>query len=381
MEGVRQMGTCLQAMGHEVAILTLDSPEEAWVIDHPMRVHALGPSRGSYRYNTRLTPWLLENAHRYDVVIVNGLWQHHGFGSWRALTRLKKPYYVYSHGMLDPWFKRAYPLKHFKKWLYWPWAEYRLLRDAAGVLFTSEDERLLARESFWLYRAQEHVVSYGTASPPMERERLRDVFFNAYPELRGKRLMLFLSRIHEKKGCDLLVQAFAKVAVTDPTLHLVVAGPDQTNLLPALRAQAEALGVADRISWPGMLQGGTKWGAFYTAEAFVLPSHQENFGIAVAEALGCGLPVLISNKINIWREIEAGGAGIVGDDTYVGTYQTLERWLALSPEARLQMGCDAKKLFEQRFTVQAMAESLLQVIRTTTSLSGKALPSTVGGAG
>jgi glycosyltransferase involved in cell wall biosynthesis len=372
------MGARLQAMGHEVNIVTLDSPEDAWVKEHPMRVHALGPSSGSYRYNTRLTPWLLGNAHRYDAVIVNGLWQYHGFGSWRALTRLKKPYYVYTHGMLDPWFKRAYPLKHLKKWLYWPWAEYRLLRDAAGVLFTSEDERILARESFWLYRAREHVVAYGTASPPSERDRLRAVYLTAFPELRDKRILLFLSRIHEKKGCDLLLSAFAKVAATDPTLHLVVAGPDQTNLVPALRAQAEALKVADRISWPGMLQGDTKWGAFYAAEAFVLPSHQENFGIAVAEALGCGLPVLISNKINIWREIEAGGAGIVGDDTYVGTYQTLERWLALTNTERLQMGLDAKNLFEQRFTVQAMAESLLQIIRPTTSLPGKVLPSTAG---
>src|SRR5258706_5140390 len=126
--------------------------------------------------------------------------------------------------MLDPWFKRAYPLKHLKKWLYWPWGDYRVLRDARAVLFTSDEERLQARRSFWLYRANEEVVAYGTTAPPENAVALREGFLSMHPELRGRRLLLFLSRIHEKKGCDLLVRAFAELAGTEPTLHLVMAG-------------------------------------------------------------------------------------------------------------------------------------------------------------
>jgi glycosyltransferase involved in cell wall biosynthesis len=101
-----------------------------------------------------------------------------------------------------------------------------------------------------------------------------------------------------------------------------------------------------------------KWGAFYASEAYVLSSHQENFGIAIAEALGCGVPVLISDKVNIWREIEADGAGIVNSDTLAGTKESLKRWLALDETARQQMGANAKRSFEERFTVEAMAKSI-----------------------
>jgi glycosyltransferase involved in cell wall biosynthesis len=177
--------------------------------------------------------------------------------------------------------------------------------------------------------------------------------------------LLFLSRIHEKKGCDLLIAAFAKVAQKDAALHLVLAGPCHSNLIDTLKTQAQQLGVAGLITWPGMLQGDMKWGAFYASEAFVLPSHQENFGIAVAEALCCGLPVLISDKVNIWREIQEDGAGIINRDTLKGTEETLLQWLAMDASNRQKMARQAKQTFEQRFTVEAMASSLIEVIEKT----------------
>lgn len=362
IEGVLQSSLECIRLGHQVEVVTLDDPTAGFLVDCPLRVHALGPGRTGFLYAPKLVPWLRRHAGDYSAVVVNGLWQYHGFAAWRALHRTQTPYFVFPHGMLDPWFKHTYPRKHLKKWLYWPWADYRLLRDAAAVLFTCEEERLLARQSFWLYRARESVVSFGTSAPPADAERLRAAFFERHPELAGRSLLLFLSRLHEKKGCDLLIEAFARAAASAPDLHLVMAGPDQTGWQKVLQARAEALGIADRISWPGMLRGDLKWGAFYAAEAYLLPSHQENFGIAVAEALGCGLPVLISDKINIWREIEEADAGYIASDTVEGTENNLRRWLALDPADRSAMGGRAKALFEQRFTVRAMAESLLAVI-------------------
>jgi glycosyltransferase involved in cell wall biosynthesis len=378
MEGVLQSSLACARLGHTVEVATLDDPAAAFLRDHPLPVHALGPARTGYAYSPRLVPWLRANAAGYDAVIVNGLWQYHGLGAWRALHGSTTPYFVFTHGMLDPWFKRAYPLKHAKKWLYWPWADYRLLRDARGVLFTCEEERLLARQSFWLYRAREVVVSFGTRAPPLEAPRLREAFLGAHPALRGRRLLLFLSRIHEKKGCDLLIDAFARVATEHADLHLVIAGPDQTGWQAALQARAAALGVTDRISWPGMLQGDLKWGAFHAADAYVLPSHQENFGIAVAEALGCGVPVLISDKVNIWREIEAAGAGIVDTDTADGCERSLRRWLALTASRRNAMRAAASALFAQRFTVEAMAASLIALVEGTHAPAPDAAVSTSG---
>jgi glycosyltransferase involved in cell wall biosynthesis len=362
MEGVKQYGLRFEELGHHVEVVTLDDPAEPCVSSYPLKVHALGPALGSYRYAPKLTKWLEQHARDYDTIIINGLWQYPGFGAWRVLSRMKIPYFVFTHGMLDPWFKHTYPLKHIKKWLYWPWAEYRLLRDAQAVLFTCEEERLLARKSFWLYKVREEVINYGTGTPPQNTEALKALFYQAYPQLKNKRVLLFLSRIHEKKGCDLLIEAFAKVAVQDESLHLLLAGPSHPDLLNKLKTIAQRFGVADRITWPGMLQGDIKWGAFYSSEAFVLSSHQENFGIAVAEALGCGLPVLISNKVNIWREIAEDGAGIVNSDTLDDTEKTLHQWLAMSANARHKMAIQAKATFERRFTVDAMAQSLISTV-------------------
>jgi glycosyltransferase involved in cell wall biosynthesis len=369
-EGVRQSGVDMTSLGHEVEVVTLDDPAAPWLAAFPLIVHALGPARGNYGLTPHLVPWLKAHATQFDAVIVNGLWQYHGYGAWKALRELDVPYYVFPHGMLDPWFKRTYPLKHLKKSLYWPWAEYRVLRDARRVLFTAEEERVLARQSFRMYRANEEVVAFGTHSPPAFSAPVRDAFLASYPELNGKRRLLFLGRIHEKKGCDLLVRAFAEIRDIDPAAHLVMAGPDSGEWTPVLQRLAGELGIADRITWTGMLVGDMKWGAFHASDAFILPSHQENFGIAVAEALGCGLPALISDKVNIWREVEADGAGFVASDTVAGTVSSLRRWLELEPALAAAMRTQARQTFNQRFTVGAMSKDLLRVLQAGARESG-----------
>jgi glycosyltransferase involved in cell wall biosynthesis len=286
---------------------------------------------------------------------------------WRALKGTATPYFVFTHGMLDPWFKRTYPLKHLKKWLYWPWGDYRVLRDARQVLFTCEEERQLARQSFWLYRCRERVVNFGTRGPVGNPALQRRLFAEKFPETQGRHCLLFLGRVHVKKGNDLLFEAFAKVLEAGGSAelanwHLVIAGPNDHAYGNEMKALAQRLGIAGRVTWTGMLSGDLKWGAFYCAEAFVLPSHQENFGIAVAEALACRVPVLISNKVNIWREIAEDGAGLVENDDRPGTERLLQRWLALSPAEREAMRGRAADCFARRFHVDQSARGLIEVL-------------------
>src|ERR1700738_4050628 len=117
IESVTQMSAALIRRGHIVEIVSLDAPDDPWVRDCPVPVRALGPGRGGYGYAPQFSHWIKEHRAGYDTVIVHGLWQYHSFGVWRAVAGSSTPYSVFPHGMLDPWFKRTYPVKHFKKLL------------------------------------------------------------------------------------------------------------------------------------------------------------------------------------------------------------------------------------------------------------------------
>jgi glycosyltransferase involved in cell wall biosynthesis len=364
LESVKQLSRVLARRGHEVEVVSLDAPNAPWLEEFPTTVHALGPGRGSYGYSARLVPWLKERHAQYDAVVVHGIWQYNSFGVWRALHKTARPYYVVPHGMLDPWFNRTYPLKHLKKLLYWPWAEYRVLRDAKAVLFTSEEERRLAGTSFAPYCCNEVVVRYGTAAPEIDLPAAQEDFLNTFPQLRGTNLLLFLGRIHEKKGCEELIRAFAEIE--NSSLQLVLAGPcANDHYLRRLKRLTNELDCEKTITFCGMLTGNLKWGAFAAAEAFILSSHQENFGIAVVEALASGTPVLISNKINIWREIVNDACGFADEDDVAGTRRLIKRWLATPSPERRAMATRARLCFANHFEIDRAVDSMLRVLETT----------------
>ncbi len=361
-EMLRQLAVNYAAIGDTLEVATLDDPAAPYLRECRFPVHALGPGRSNYGLSRALLRWLRANAPRFDLIVINNVWLFPAVAAYMAAVGARVPYAVFTHGALDVFFKKRYPLKHLKKMLYWP-VQYRILRKASAVLFTSELERDLALASFKPNRWTSVVVPYGTNRPEGEPAAQLRAFHEAVPELRdpqrgSRRFLLFLSRIHEKKGCDLLIEAFAKVAREHPEVDLVVAGPDQMQLQARLQQQATRLGLARRVFWPGMLQGAAKYGAFRAAEAFVLPSHQENFGIVVAEALSCGTPVLISDQVNIWREIKETGVGLVEPDTLEGTERLLSRWLGMPEEQRKAMAAAAEEVFQQRFSLRRSAESI-----------------------
>lgn len=363
VEGLIQQGIEMMRHGHCVQTVCLDAPGS--LVDVRLAsaaVYLLGPAHLGYGYSPRLEPWLREHGHNYDVIIIHGMWTYHGYCVAKVARELGLPYVVFLHGMLDPWFARQYPRKHLKKWLYWPWAEYRTLRDARLVLFTTAEEQVLARQSFWLYKARERLVGFGIGAREIPPGQARAAFLAKFPELEAKRNLLYLSRIHPKKGCDLLIQAFANVAGKDPALQLVMAGPGDAEWIGKLKELARQLGIDHRVTFTGMLKGEMKWGAYDAAEVFVLPSHQENFGIVVAEALASSLPVLTTFQVNIWREIKEAGAGIIHTDTQAGADQLLTDWLALSPTEQSTMRVNAQTCFEKNFEIQTVTQNLLAAL-------------------
>ncbi|MBX3736158.1 MAG: glycosyltransferase [Candidatus Didemnitutus sp.] len=362
----RTLEATLTARGEHVSTVSLDPADAVRA-----GVRVFGRRSLGYGYAADFAPWLRAHRDEFDAVLVHGLWQYPGFGTWRALRDSRTPYFVFCHGMLDPWFKRTYPLKHLKKWLYWPWAEYRVLRDAAGVLFTTEEERRLARASFALYRAREHVVPLGVSTPPVDTPEQHAAFRARLPALGTRPFLLFLGRIHPKKGLEELLRGYAAVErATTGVPDLVIAGPCGDESFRAhLRTLAAGLGVGERVHWLPMIEGEEKWGALRACEAFVLFSHQENFGLAVVEALACGRPVLISDQVNVWREIAETGAGLVGPDTVEGATATLARWLGSETPAREAMAEASQRCFERHFATEPAAECLMAAIEAALARS------------
>ena len=373
-EGVRLLTDVYRQLGHSVEIATLDPAGQA-AADLDVPVHSLGSRSGGYGFSFRLRPWLRENAPRFDGTIIDGLWQFHGYAALREL-RGRYPYAVFPHGMLDPWFNRTYPLKLLKKLPYWIMVEGPMLRGSNAVFFTCSTERDLAPRSFPDSTWNSVVIPYGTLGPPGSAADEIGAFHSALPQLQGEPFLLFTGRLHPKKGCDLLLRAYAAVVRKHNLPRLVFAGPDSVGIQYKLNRLAQDLGIQDRIVWAGMIVGAAKWGAFRSAEALILPSHQENFGIVVAEALSCGTPVLLSDQVNIAADAQRCGAGFVEPDTVAGTERLLQQWVQLDGYARQQMRLRAVACWQQRFDSMQTGVGIADLFRQN-SLHSATVPGQV----
>lgn len=362
--GVRVLAEAAESHRDELEILSLDRPESDYLTNFPAVVHALGPVRGTYSFSMRLMRWLRVNAANYDAIVVHGLWQFHGLAVWWALRNTVTPYFVFPHGMLGSWFKKSFKIKHVKKLLYWVLFERRILRDARKVLFTCTEELEQAPTTFPFYRGDGVVVGYAASEVPANRKHLKEQWYAKHPDLETSRAILVLGRVHPVKGCDLALQAFAEVAAVDPDLRLIIAGPDEMQTVHGLQQLAKTFGVWEKVRWTGMLDEQSKWGAILAAEVLMAPSHHENFGVAIAEALSCGKPVLISNKVNTWREISSSNAGLVGDDTASGTIKSLKLWLGFSHEERCSMSDAASFCYAANFSPKHFERKVRDVLAT-----------------
>jgi glycosyltransferase involved in cell wall biosynthesis len=291
-----------------------------------------------------------------DVVHIHSLFLFHVWAAARACRRHRKPYLLRPHGTLDPFIRQR---RRLEKRVLGLLFQDRVIREAAALHWTAAEEASLAAPA--VFGAPGVVIPNGLdlsayASLP-EPGGLR----RRLPETAGRRIVLFLSRLNFKKGLDLLIPAFARVAASRPDLHLVVAGPDDGMEAPA-RGWAAEHGVADRVSFPGLLSGIAKLEAFRDADCFVLPSYSENFGIAVIEAMACGVPVLISDKVNIWREIAAADAGRVAT-TGIGDVAEKLSTLLADPAAAAAMGARGRHFVATHYDWAEIAVRLEAVYR------------------
>jgi glycosyltransferase involved in cell wall biosynthesis len=372
-QGIRNSIPELLKLGVHNEVVCLDDSDSPYLFNSNFQIHAIGKAKGPWAYNNKLEEWLNRNISRFDVVIIHGIWLYHSFASIKTLkahrekSKTKFPkVYVMPHGMLDPWFQNANGrrLKAIRNWLYWKIIESKVVNYADGLLFTSASELVLARQPFQPYHPKKELnVGYGIQAPPPLTSDMLDSYRSKFPELADSRYILFLSRIDIKKGVDILITAYLHLKNNGIQLpKLVIAGP---GLDSSYGKQMINLAESDEdIIFPGMLSGEIKWASIYCSEAFILPSHQENFGISVVEALACGKPVLISDQVNIYSEICKGGGGIIGSDDFEGVQQIIKQWIDLSTEQKEEMSKHAKQIYFDNYAIEQAAKRLKETLES-----------------
>lgn len=278
----------------------------------------------------------------------NGLWQPANHWAASMARRFGIPLVVQPHGMLEPW---ALKEKALKKSLGMALFQRRDLETAKVLVATSADEyRNLRRLGLTQPVA---IIPNGidlaaAEGPKVERARTA-----------GERTVLFLSRVHKKKGLANLVQAWAQVRPTG--WRLQIAGPDEGGHLAEVMRAAQAVGVAGSIDYLGEVNGARKTEVYHNADLFVLPTFSENFGVVVAEALSHGLPV-ITTRGAPWADLETNGCGWWVDIGVEPLATALRQAMALNDDERRDMG-ERGRAYVQRYNWADIARQMADVYR------------------
>jgi glycosyltransferase involved in cell wall biosynthesis len=268
--------------------------------------------------------------------------------------------------MLDPYFQNAKTRKwkSFRNYVFWHLIEKKAINEADAIFFTCEEELLLARITFSGYQPKKEInVGYGIAHPPQYSDAFKIILKRMLPNLHEKPYWLFLSRIHEKKGIDILIEAYKKLSQMYHDIpSLVIAGSLDNDYAKGMMNLADPY---PNIYFTGMLKGDAKWSAIYHCDAFILPSYQENFGIAVVEAMACKKPVIISKNVNIWQQINDGGGSLIfesikSDDVF----NTLRELNNLDRLKLKTMGDLAYETYKSLFTIENSANVFAEKIKS-----------------
>jgi glycosyltransferase involved in cell wall biosynthesis len=349
---------------HEVVCMDDDNTD--YNTPDEFKVYKIGGGKTSYQYNPAFKQWLRGNMAQYSHVVVHGIWQYHNLAAYQVCKKIKKEsrpiLAIMPHGMLDPYFQKASgrKIKALRNKLVWLTIEKKAVNFADALLFTCEEEKLLARQTFFGYKPKnELTVGLGVMPPPAETE----IMHKAFKDKTGikRPYWLFLSRLHPKKGIDLLIKAYTELSNENPDIPLlVVAGPiddDYSNSMKNIAADNH------NIVFTGMISGDIKWGAFYGCNMFILPSFQENFGIAIVEAMACSKPVAITRNINIWREIIDGQGGyIIEEQTIPAIKNVLAQINGISKNELEEKGKKAREAYSIYFNLEQCARQFINLL-------------------
>ena len=251
-----------------------------------------------------------ESIRAADIVHLHTLWNSINVIARQECGLHHRPYVLMPHGMLDPY---SLTVKRWRKALYLWAIERRNIMSAQRLIYTTAEEaRMAGIKSPSVPKGV--VIPLGGDAPFENSDELAAEFLQRFTRARNRRQLLFLGRLHFKKGLDRILVVLPSIRRVFPDVLLTVVGDGTAEFETMLKSTIAAQKLEDSVMLTGRLDGAAKWGAYASAELFLLPSRQENFAITVAEAMQMGIPVVISDRVNTWPYVQAAGAGVVLDE-------------------------------------------------------------------
>lgn len=325
VRAVLDLAGALAGAGHRVTLLTFDNADAPpeWSQSGPTVVRLPGGAGPTGRLGADARAAVRQHLADADALHLHTPWETVNLAFAAEARRAGVPYVLSVHGMLDDW---SMAQRTLKKRLYLALAGRRLLERAGAVHCTAEAELAQARR--WFPRGRGVVAPLLMDLEPFRELPGPDEARDAFDLPAGSPVVLFLSRVHEKKGVDVLLDAFAALRERRPDATLVVAGPGEASYVERMRAIARERGVADHVRFPGMVGGSRKLSLYQAASVFALPTSQENFGLVLPEALACSTPLVTTRGVDIWPELERSGGAVIVDRNARAFADALESLLA-----------------------------------------------------
>lgn len=311
-----------------------------------------------YKISLPMRNWLRRHISEFDVVHIHAVFSFASLAAGRVAAAAGVPYVVRPLGVLNRWGMEN--RRRLIKSLSFRCLDLPMLRKASAMHYTSQLEKEEAGR-FGLTNLQ-RVIPIGMDLSPFDALPPRRVFSKQYPQTATTRNILFLSRIDEKKGLDLLIAAFARIASNYPDLHLLVCGSGHPSLVAKLKQQAARLCISNRITWAGQVKGELRLASFSAAELFVLPSHSENFGIALLEAMAAGVPCLSTDQVALAADVAKQNAVLLAARDPQDMAAKLQQLLD-APDLRDVLSHNARHLSRTEYSLPAMGESLHSLYR------------------
>jgi glycosyltransferase involved in cell wall biosynthesis len=333
-----------------------------------------------WHFSLPMTLALKRKLNNFDIIYILAVWNYPVATAAHFCRMYKKPYIVCPLGALYPYLVRK---KSWKKLLYYYLVSRRDLKFASAIHYATEDEAENCHSVYGLNN-ESIVIPYGIDPKEFNSYNIKDTLRSRYPYLNRKKVIIFLSRINWKKGLDILIEAYALLSRERDDVHLLIAGNDdegygknvkklirdnRLRYIDCQQADSESNGselgkidlkeIGDRkVTFTGMLKGEEKFEALSGSDVFVLPSYSENFGMAVIEAMACGVPVVISNKVGIHREVESCRAGIVVENDLKNLYESIK--ILLDNESlREEITRNAFRLVRDHYDINKVADMMI----------------------